>query len=468
MMPWPKRKDYERALHSWQTTLLDPELRAGQLLMDGAGNPIPRDGAGLYVCVYQIGDWIVRCFHTNPEANTRPPDDITPRYQAISDFCAAHEAQVRALVPTIYLREGIQIGQNVVPLVKMRLLRGYSTLGEFVMRHHTNSAVMTMLADAWLALVTNLENAGMAHGDLDLTNVLVQDGSNPLQLRLVDYDNMFVPALAGHPQNEGGHPPFQNPFIATRPFDVTMDRFSALVIFICLRALAFDPTLYGEYQADEGSRLLLDVPDYEDYGLASGNILRLRKRLTPAQIDPYFVALITSLKDKTLPPRLDTIVPAATHPTTGPAAPAPPLLRRTTNPGNMQSAPVNPRSPVPVTAEPVRQAQPAQQAPAWRGGAAQVPAANQAQRAPQGWQGQPLPQRQLGTQGQYGKPQPQPAPKPSIIQEMFANTGNVLLFIAILVVVIIILWVAFHLNTSGSIFLNAAGWLEHGLLTRGG
>jgi hypothetical protein len=463
-MQWPKRKDYERALHTWQATLLDPELRAGQLLVDGAGNPIPRDGAGLYVCVYQVGDWIVRCFHTNPEANTRPPEDIIERYQAISDFCAVNQARVSALVPTIYLREGIQVGKNVVPVVKMRLLRGYSTLGEFIMRHHTQSAVMAALADAWMALVTNLENAGIAHGDLDLTNVLVQDGSNPLQLRLVDYDNMFVPALAGRPQNEGGHPPFQNPFIATRPFDVTMDRFSALVIYICLRALAFDPTLYGEYQADEGSRLLLDVPDYEDYGLASGNILRLRKRLTPAQIDPYFAALIASLKDKTLPPRLDTIVPAMTRPAaSGPAAPAPPLVRRSTNPG---AAPGGSGAlPVPATSEPARpvSAPPQQAAPAWRGGPAQ------AQRAPQGppgWQGQPTPQPQYGLQGQYGKPQP--APKPSFIQEMFSNTGNVLLFIAILVVVIIILLVAFHLNTSGSVFLNDTVWLNNLLHTTSG
>lgn len=439
-MTWPRRRNYEMALRNWQTTLFDPELKADRLLMDGAGAPVGREGAGLYVCVFQIGGWIVRCFYANPDENKAPPEDIVERYQAIDAFCRANIAQLPALVPTCYEAQGIQIGQKVVPIVKMQLLQNVTTLGDFIYNRYRDQAAMQWLANTWMQLIARMEDLSVAHGDLDLTNVLVQQDPAGMRLRLVDYDNMFVPALAGHSQNEGGHPPFQNPFIPNRPFDATMDRFSALVIYICLRALAVDPSLYGEFNADENSRLLLDVPDYEKAGMANGALQRLRRRAAPAHIDPYFEALVASLRDKTMPPRLDTIVPV---PVAVPVAQTASPQVQFPQPVPLQPAypPGVPPPPPPPVIRPMMGGNPANPVPG-AGPGVQAPHV-----APQQPPGYPPPL--------YTNSSPQ--------QPFFATQGNVLLFIAILVAIIVIIFIVARVSSGGDVFLNTLTPLLHGL-----
>jgi hypothetical protein len=433
-MIWPGRRNYEMALRKWQTTLFDPELKAGRLLMDGAGNPTGREGAGLYVCVFQIGGWIVRCFYANQAENKAPPEDIIERYQAIAAFCRANINALPALVPTYYLAQGIQIGPKVIPIVKMQLLQNVTTLGDFIFNRHRDQAAMHWLAHAWMHLITGMENLSVAHGDLDLTNVLVQQEPNGMRLRLVDYDNMYVPALAGHEQNEGGHPPFQNPFIPTRAFDATMDRFSALVIYICLRALAVDPSLYGEFNADENSRLMLDVPDYEKFGLSSGGVLRLRRRAIPAQIDPYFEALIASLRDKTMPPRLDAIAPVVV-PVVQTAPP--PVYFPQPNPLPQAYPPGMPPPPPPPVIRPGVGGPPGNPQPAGK------------------------PDQRVAPQPHNYRPPlyPTQTPRPA----SFTSQGNVLLFVAVLVAIIVIIFIVARITSGGDVFLNSVTPMLHRL-----
>ena len=52
-----------------------------------------------------------------------------------------------------------------------------------------------------------LERAGIAHGDLQHGNIFVVDD----ELKLIDYDGMFVPRLAGCRSNELGIEHYQHP-----------------------------------------------------------------------------------------------------------------------------------------------------------------------------------------------------------------------------------------------------------------
>jgi hypothetical protein len=84
---WPSREAYDEAMLDWTHTLHDDELRRGQLQADSFGI-IRYGGAGLYVCVYRIDNWLVRCFRS------QPPDDIRERYVAIERFCLEHAETV--------------------------------------------------------------------------------------------------------------------------------------------------------------------------------------------------------------------------------------------------------------------------------------------------------------------------------------------------------------------------------------
>src|SRR5438105_3221201 len=67
------------------------------------------------------------------------------------------------------------LGICVFPIVKMPFLLGSPPLGEFIVDRYRDRVTMSRLSDAWLRMMHELESVSMAHGDLDLTNVLVED-----------------------------------------------------------------------------------------------------------------------------------------------------------------------------------------------------------------------------------------------------------------------------------------------------
>ena len=59
-----------------------------------------------------------------------------------------------------------------------------------------------------------------------------------LALRLIDYDGMYVPALAGTRSGEVGLPAYQHPQrIREGTYNAEVDRFSHLVIYTAIRCL---------------------------------------------------------------------------------------------------------------------------------------------------------------------------------------------------------------------------------------
>ena len=306
---WPTKDEYNLTIARWTQTLGDPDLRNGQLAQDQLG--ICRfGGANLYVCVYKIGNWMVRCFCSNPPHQT--PVDICDRYRAIDQFCRMNAGRVSALIPVTYIEQGIRVGQRIFPIVKMPFLADCLPLGEFIMERYSERATMWRLSEAWLRMIREMEAAPIAHGDLDLTNVLVDERGSDLVLKLIDYDNVWIPALAGRTQTEFGHASFQHPnFLPPRPrpYTLEMDRFSALVIYISLKMLVIHPELYEQWGADESERLLVSEEDYKNAGLPDSRIVQLRN-LADKDLQPYVVELYDSLRENRMPCSLDEIARA--------------------------------------------------------------------------------------------------------------------------------------------------------------
>lgn len=307
VLNWPTKEEYDAAVRDWKVTVLDSEIRSGTLAEDAMG--IYRfGGANLYVTVYKIGDWLMRCFCSNPPNQT--PPDILERYVAIDQFCHEHINRVSALLPISLIEKGIIVGQRILPVVKMPFLSSTPSLGEFIADHYDdNSTRMLQLSAAWLRMIRELEYAQVAHGDLDLTNVLVQQEQASLKLKLIDYDNVWLPQLTGRNQTEFGHAAFQHPVFLTaksRPYNAEMDRFSALTIYISLRLLAQKPELYDEWNADESEQLLFSEEDYQHAGLATSRIAQARK-LAPTDLVPFIEELNASLREARIPASLDDI-----------------------------------------------------------------------------------------------------------------------------------------------------------------
>ena len=138
--------------------------------------------------------WAVKCF-------TREVLGLRGRYQAISEHLAA--AQLSFTVDFQYREQGIRVAQGWYPVLKMDWVEG-QLLNELVRDNLRRRKVLEGLGQIWLRMAHRLRSAGIAHGDLQHGNVSLVRGSKAasLAVRLIDYDGMFVPALAHHPSGD--------------------------------------------------------------------------------------------------------------------------------------------------------------------------------------------------------------------------------------------------------------------------
>jgi PQQ-like domain/WD domain, G-beta repeat len=251
----PDLSAYQAAVQNPSTAFADPELRAATVTSGRLG--LPRAVAGNFAVTFQLRDgnrlWAVRCFH-------RDAADRARRYVAISKMLAGLHS--RMLVDIAYMQTGVRVGQAWLPVTKMPWLDG-QPLNRAVEARLSDPKQLAQLERRFADLVLELRTLGIAHGDLQHGNILVNRAG---ELSLVDYDGMFVPALRGLPASEAGDANYQHPRRTTQ-FDGDLDRFAAIVIVVALRALIVAPSLWHTYNTDDN--LLFQRSDFADPGRSS-------------------------------------------------------------------------------------------------------------------------------------------------------------------------------------------------------
>jgi len=268
----PQPNEYDEAIQNPRLCFTDPELRAGvvETYPPGRGIPgLPWPRSGSFGQAYHVQvngrQWGVKCF-------TRLHDDQEARYRAISAHLKS--ANLPYMVDFDFQPAGMRVKGKTYPLLKMAWIDG-EPLDDHIEKHLAQPAALTRLADQWLALVANLQAHGIAHGDLQHGNILVAGN----ELRLIDYDGMFVPALRGQASHEIGHRNYQHPQRTEQQFDDTLDRFSAWVIYLSLIALSIEPGLWRQFDGGD-EKLLFDADDFRAPG-RSPVLLALRDSPKP-------------------------------------------------------------------------------------------------------------------------------------------------------------------------------------------
>jgi WD40 repeat protein len=257
MMNWPLPQDFNEAVQNPSIAFADPDLKGGQPVVGPRGLPLPRSGN--FADVYQIRgadgrDWAIKCF-------TRPVVGLDARYAKIDD--ALTRANLPFSIKFNFLAEGIRARGQWQPALKMEWVEGL-LLNQVVRENKDRPAILAALGQMWSRLCKRLRDAGIAHADLQHGNVILVPGSRPgaFGLKLIDYDGMYVPALANSPSGESGHPNFQHPDRAAgRVYSPDLDRFPHLVIATALKGLeCCGPALWDKY--DTGDNLLFVEDDF--------------------------------------------------------------------------------------------------------------------------------------------------------------------------------------------------------------
>ncbi|HEV2635566.1 MAG TPA: hypothetical protein VGX23_10505 [Actinocrinis sp.] len=258
---FPTGGRYVEALQHTRLCFQDPVLREAVVTLDRLG--MPRPISGNFASVFALTEpggrrYAVKCF-------TQNVTDQQKRYNAISRRLA--ELDPAALsqpwkMEFEYLDDGILVDGFRWPILKMAWMDGVGLLRWLEQNYH-EPGLVAQVADRFLRLVLDLESAGVAHGDLQHGNLLVAPDNT---LRLVDYDGMYVGALAGLRAAEEGHRHYQSPKRHAEDFGPAMDRFSAWLIYLSLQLLAHDPGLWPRLHDSDGEFLLLEQSDFAEPG----------------------------------------------------------------------------------------------------------------------------------------------------------------------------------------------------------
>ena len=304
-MPWPTITAFSDAIQNPWLCFKGTELEAGEPAVDQRDRPLVFSGN--FACVYKVTvenrAFAVRCF-------TREVSDQQTRYNELSDYL------INVLPPSFvhfeYLERGISVRGSWYPIVKMDWVAG-EQLSKFVGSRFNEPDTLRRIAAQWRGGTTaSLRGLRIAHNDLQHGNVMVQGDGN---IRLVDYDGMFLPKFRGERSPELGHKNYQHPQRSPEHYDDHIDNFPSLVIYLSLLAVASEPGLWSYFHNVDN--LIFTGKDYAAPG--SSEIFKGLKDshdLTVAKLTKYLEECCVLPVEKV--PDLETILHDIESGKTGP------------------------------------------------------------------------------------------------------------------------------------------------------
>lgn len=276
---WPSGQDYEQ---SFQMMKLTVSKKIGQVdNWEAVKNPKTPGwyvfASGNYGSIYKIKDengrfFALKCF-------TRKAGNINERYMKISDYLAGHSKGLNFLAHFRYYQDGIKTRKSqtyLFPLLKMEWIDGV-TLNKYINANINDPRALKKISDNLVSEIKNLQKTGISHGDLAGDNIIITSSG---EVKLVDYDGMFIPEFKGHKSTEMGHADFQHPMRTGDSFSEKLDNFSTLVIHLSLTALSLRPELWDKYNGDDPDCLILRKKDFLDLksSPAFNELLRIRNK----------------------------------------------------------------------------------------------------------------------------------------------------------------------------------------------
>lgn len=248
-------------ISEYAASINTPQMVKAAMLQGGC--PVTKNGrqikyAGGYCVVFPFETpakkYAVRCWHVNIA-------DIRRRTKLIAE--AIQAARLPYFVGFEYVPDGVQTAQGAQDIVVMDWVKAQS-LKAYIADHIAQPDKITALANRFKEMVVDLHQHHMAHGDLQHGNIMVkEDGS----IVLVDYDSMYVPALAGCSDDIKGLAGYQHPARwENRTLTEKIDYFSELIIYTSLLALAQNPHLWQELNLEDTETLLFSHGDIASKG----------------------------------------------------------------------------------------------------------------------------------------------------------------------------------------------------------
>lgn len=195
--------------------------------------------------------WAFRCWHTEM-------GNVRTRFKVISDYI--NQLKSPYFCNFYYCDSGLIVDGKVFPTTRMDWVNG-KTINQYIIDNANNRRLLLSLADKFLTMTNSLHKNHVAHGDLQHGNIIITDAG---EIKLVDYDSLFVPGLEGMSDIIIGKAEFQHP--KRRQIKITsekLDYFSELVIYLSILAVAYKPSIIRDFSIEDS--LLFQSNDWNNF-----------------------------------------------------------------------------------------------------------------------------------------------------------------------------------------------------------
>lgn len=239
MAAYPDISDYTDSVQNATKQVIDPALQNARPLLQN-GRPEMMSGGAAVVYPFQNGadKYAVKCW-------IRDIGDLHKHYRRVGQFLNSCGSQY--FVSFAYVEKGIIARDQIQPFLRMKWVGGKSLL-EFVSANVSNGSVLLQLADRYMEMCEHLHKLGVAHGDLQGSNIKVVGSGSGISIQLIDYDTLVVPASLGQKAEALALPCYQHPKRGSTLFhNGKEDYFSELIIYLSLIAVADKPSLWDRF-----------------------------------------------------------------------------------------------------------------------------------------------------------------------------------------------------------------------------
>ena len=211
--------------------------------------------AGGFTVVFPVDvnghKWAFRCWHTEM-------GNVRERFKKVSDYINTLESPYFSNF--FYCDEGLIVEGKTFPTTRMDWIQG-ETINRYIFKNAQNKDKLLALAAEFLSMIDSLHTNNIAHGDLQHGNIIVTNSGN---IKLVDYDSLFVPGLENSNDIITGKAEFQHPKRRNNlKASAKLDYFSELVIYLSIIAIAHEPSLIDKYSIEDS--LLFQSNDWSDF-----------------------------------------------------------------------------------------------------------------------------------------------------------------------------------------------------------
>lgn len=252
---FPDRTDYDIAVGDLAYSVSDPFFRNGTPRR-GPNGLIAYSGNYSRVYLVDVGGRkaALRCW-------TQDCGKQRERYEALGRFVTEAPDLASYFVRFKYVERGIDVQGRSFPIIGMEWAQG-KTISEFLDERVRNRKEVEHTAEVFLDLVETLHQHGIAHGDLQDGNLMVSDGPRCPELKLIDYDTIYLPLLGEWEEEPVSVPDYQHPRRGQQRLRTRMDDyFSELVIYLSLRAYAERPELW---EVGSDRKMLFSARDFRE------------------------------------------------------------------------------------------------------------------------------------------------------------------------------------------------------------